>query len=88
MNYSPLAAKEPYVEVLMCAIKYYMIKNDATSAELVSTYTLFTGKFYASLYFLYFKFTPKREIMDYIVKDEDNQVFRNMPARHFGLCRV
>ena len=69
LNYSPLAAKEPYVEVLMCAIKYYMIKNDATSAELVSTYTLFTGKFYASLYFLYFKFTPKREIMDYVINN-------------------
>ena len=24
----------------------------------------------------------------YIVKDEDNQMFWNMPARHFGLCRV
>ena len=22
------------------------------------------------------------------IEDEDNQMFRNMPARHFGLCRV
>lgn len=69
LNYSPLCAKEPYVEVLICAIKYYMKKKDMKNAEFTTLYLLFTGKFYASLYYLYFQFTPKREIMDYVINN-------------------
>lgn len=69
LNYSPLCAKEPYVEVLMCAVKYFVNKKEDKYAELTALYTLFTGKFYASLFSNYFKYQPKQEIMDYVVNN-------------------
>lgn len=70
IGYSPLCAKTPYVEVLMCAIFYYVRNNDMKSAELTAIYTCFSGKFYASLYTnSWKKFAPNRQVMDFVVNN-------------------
>lgn len=48
--YNPQCAKEPYVEVLMMAIRYYLKAGKDKFAELTAIYLAFSGKFYASLH--------------------------------------
>lgn len=69
LDYRPLCAKEPYVQVLMCAIRYYVKKNNMKMAKLVTVYLCFSGKLYASLHSLYWKYPPKEQIMDYVVNN-------------------
>lgn len=69
IGYVPLCAKEPYVEVLMCAIIYYLKNGDQKKAELTTIYTCFSGKFYTSLHSNFWKFPPKKQIMDYVVNN-------------------
>lgn len=66
-NYRPKCAKEPYVEVLMCAIRYFLKDNDMKNAELVTIYLCFSGKFYASLYSSYWKYPVNKQVMDYVI---------------------
>lgn len=72
INYTPKAAKEPYVEVLMCCIRYYLKHGDRMSAELTAIFTCFTGKFYASLHSSFWKtYTPRsnQAAMEYVVNN-------------------
>lgn len=70
IGYKPLCAKEPYVEVLMCCIRYYLLHNDRQSAEITAIFTCFTGKFYASLHCNFWKkFPPKENILEYVVNN-------------------
>ena len=69
IDYTPAAACEPYVEVLMCAIRYYLIKSDTKNAELTTIYTLFSGKFYASLHSYFWKFPPNKQVMDFVINN-------------------
>lgn len=71
--YNPKAAKEPYIQVLMCAIRYFKKKKDQKNIDVVSTYLAFSGKIYASIY-SYDAF-PKaypsshKEVMDYVINN-------------------
>jgi len=70
--YNPQCAKEPYVLVIYCAIRYYLKNNKTRFAELASIYLCFTGKFYASLHGEFFrKFPPSkyRSVMDYVINN-------------------
>ena len=70
--YNPQCAKEPYVETLMCAIRYYLKKNDKKSAYLACTYMAFTGKFYASVHGAAFPTVAPikyKSVMDYVVNN-------------------
>ena len=70
--YNPQCAKEPYVIVLICAIRYYLMTNKTRNAELTSIYLCFSGKFYASLHGEFFKkFPPSkyRSVMDYVINN-------------------
>lgn len=70
--YNPQCAKEPYVEVLMCCIRYYLKKNDKKSAYLACTYMAFTGKFYASVHGAAFPTVAPikyKSVMDYVVNN-------------------
>lgn len=72
MNISPKAAKEPYVLVLMCCIRYYLKHNDRPSAEITTIFTCFTGKFYASLHSNFWRnFTPRENqaAMEYVINN-------------------
>lgn len=66
-NYRPKCAKEPYVEVLMCIIRYFLKNNDTKDAELATIYLCFSGKFYASLYSALWKFPANKQVMDYAI---------------------
>lgn len=68
-DYRPKCAKEPYVEVLACAIRYYLKNSDMKSAKITTIYLCFSGKFYASIYSSYWKYPVKDTIMDYVVNN-------------------
>ena len=72
INISPKAAKEPYVLVLMCCIRYYLKHNDRLSAEITTIFTCFTGKFYASLHSNFWRtYTPRENqaAMEYVINN-------------------
>lgn len=72
INISPKAAKEPYVLVLMCCIRYYLKHNDRPSAEITTIFTCFTGKFYASLHSNFWRtYTPRENqaAMEYVINN-------------------
>ena len=68
IDYTPHAAKEPYVELLMCIIRYYCKKNQKKNAEVATIYLAFTGKFYVSLHcYFWKKFPPDKSVLDYVI---------------------
>jgi len=69
-NYRPKCAKEPYVEVMMCIIRYFLKNNDSKAAELSTIYLCFSGKFYASLYGTFWKFPANKQVMDYVINSQ------------------
>ena len=76
-NFSPRAAKHEFTVAMICLIRYFLIvKNDPKMAELCSIHLAFSGKFYPSLHFKYYKTTtPQREVMEYVVNNELSQKF-------------
>lgn len=73
ISYHPRAAKEPYVIVLMMAIRYFLKKKMNKEAELTIVYLAFSGMFYASLYrgkaFPSVDPSKYRAVMDYVVNN-------------------
>lgn len=67
---NPGCVKEPYIEVMICVIRYYLKKKMQREAELSTIYMIFSGKIYASLHSKFWKVAPPRkskEVMDYVV---------------------
>ena len=76
--YNPQCAKTPYVETLMCCIRYFLKKNDKKTAYIVCTYLAFSGKFYASLHGAAFPTVAPikyKSVMDYVVNNMLNDKF-------------
>ena len=76
--YNPQCAKVPYVETLMCCIKYFLKKNLKKDAYLACTYLAFSGKFYASLHGAAFPTVAPikyKSVMDYVVNNMLNDKF-------------
>ena len=76
--YNPQCAKVPYVETLMCCIKYFLKKNLKKDAYLTCTYLAFSGKFYASLHGAAFPTVAPikyKSVMDYVVNNMLNDKF-------------
>lgn len=71
MDIRPKCIKEPYVIMLFCCIRYFLLKKekDNKNAELSTIYLCFTGKFYASLHSHFFKYLPNKAIMEYVVNN-------------------
>lgn len=70
IDYTPNAAKEPYVPMLMCCIRYYVKNSQLKNAELTTIYLAFTGKFYVSLHcYFWKKFPPERAVLDYVINN-------------------
>jgi len=70
--YRPLAIKEPYVPVLIMAIRYFLKNKMDKEAEITCIYLCFTGKFYASIFSAGFPTAPPsthREVMDYVINN-------------------
>ena len=70
-SYNPGCAKEPYILILLCCVRYYLKNNERKNAELTAIYLCFTGKIYASLYGKLWKFTAKdsKQVMDFVVNN-------------------
>lgn len=76
--YNPQCAKVPYVETLMCCIRYFLKKNLKKDAYLTCDYLAFTGKFYASLHGAAFPTVAPikyKSVMDYVVNNMLNDKF-------------
>ena len=71
--YNPQCAKEPYVILLMCCIRYFLIHKKMKEAEMATIYLTFSGKFYASIYagdaFPQVAPSKYRTVMDYVVNN-------------------
>ena len=75
---NPNYVKEPYIEVLMCALIHFLKLKKQREAEITLIYLAFTGKVYASLYGKYFKTAPPnkmRSTMDYVINTMLNDKF-------------
>ncbi len=65
----PKCTKEPYVEILMCALRYYLKEKNRKTAEMVTVYILFSGKFYASIYSGLWRYPVNPSIMDFVINN-------------------
>ena len=67
------ACKDPFSICMLMVVRYFLInpKQDdskRTMLELSYMYLAFSGKFYAACHYRRFpRFTPKREVMDYVI---------------------
>lgn len=69
INFNPKCAKEPYVQLLFCILRYYIIKGKKKEAILTTIYILLSGKFYASLHYEFWKYPPNKAVMDYVINN-------------------
>lgn len=71
MNFNPRAAKDEFTMTQMMVIRYYILKNKSTDAELAAIYLAFSGKFYPSIHSQKFKIPPEkyRHIMEYTLNN-------------------
>ena len=71
--YNPPCAKEPYILILICAIRYFLKNKKQKDAELTTCYLAFSGKIYASLFVgaAFPKAPPSkyRTVMDYVINN-------------------
>ena len=77
-SFNPPCVKEPYVELIMCILLYFIKEKKQKESEITLIYLAFSGKFYASLYAKYFKKCPPskyRSTMDYVVNNMLNDKF-------------
>ena len=74
---NPPCVKEPYVELLMVIIIYFLKHKKQKEAEISIIYLAFSGKFYASLFAKQFHIPPSkyRSTMDYVVNNMLNDKF-------------
>jgi len=70
------ACKDEF-SITMMMILRYLIKNkrDPKIIELAYMYLAFSGKFYASCHYQFFRYPPKKEVMDYVVNYMMSQKF-------------
>ena len=69
---NPQCVKEPYVELVMMAIRYYVKMGKRREAEILGIYLVFSGKFYASIFADCYPSAPPskyRSVMDYVVNN-------------------
>ena len=72
VSYRPLAIKEPYVDVLVMCIRYFLLHKMEREAEITCIYLAFSGKFYASVFSKGFPTAPPsahKEVMDYVINN-------------------
>lgn len=78
MNFNPKAAQDPFTVAMMMVIRYFILKNDKSNAELSAIYLAFSGKFYPSIHKGKFpKVQPSeyRHVMEYVVNEMLTQKF-------------
>ena len=74
-HFSPLSAKDPFTVTMLCVIKYFIEKNMNKESELAAIHLAFSGKFYPSLHYKYFRYIPPRHEMEYMLNNELSNKF-------------
>lgn len=69
IKYNPQCAKDPATEVMFCALRYYLKEGNIKDAILTTVYICFSGKFYASLFYAFWRYPPIKQVMDYVVNN-------------------
>lgn len=78
MRFNPQAAKDPFTVSMIMVIRYFILKDDRTNAEISSIYLAFSGRFYPSIHYGKFpKVQPVeyKHVMDYVVNNMLTQKF-------------
>lgn len=69
-EFNPKAAKDTVTCVICCIIKYFFLKKDQKNLDLAMIYLVFSGKFYPSIHYKYFKIAEPKQyqhVVDYVV---------------------
>ena len=77
-KYNPKYAKDPATVLMICIIRYFLLKNDQKNMELACIYLCFSGNYYPSIHYTFFKvFTPSkyRYVMEYVINHKLNDRF-------------
>ncbi len=77
-KFKPSAAKDEATIVCICMVRYFLLKNQPKELELALIYQAFSGKYYPSIHYGFFKMVAPakyRHIMEYVVNHKLNQKF-------------
>lgn len=77
-KFKPGHAKDPLSILVLCIVRYFLLKNDKTNLELALIYQSFSGKYYPSIHYGSFPVvTPAkyRHVMEYVVNHKLSQKF-------------
>ena len=74
-NFNPRAAKDVLTIVMMCVIRYFMIKKDKQNMDLAAIYLAFSGKFYPSIHYGSFHIPPQDYVMEWVINNGLNNKF-------------
>jgi hypothetical protein len=76
--FKPASAKDETTIVVMCIVRYFMKKKNQKDLDLAMIYQAFTGKYYPSIHYGFFKLAAPskyRHIMEYVVNHMLSQKF-------------
>lgn len=76
--FKPSSAKDPLTIVALCIIRYFIFKKDTKNLSLAMIYNAFSGKYYPSIHYGFFKLvTPAkyRHIMEFVVNHKLSHKF-------------
>lgn len=71
--FKPSQAKDEATIVCLCVVRYFYLKKDAKNLELAMVYQAFSGKYYPSIHYGFFRTVAPskyRHIMDYVVNNK------------------
>lgn len=76
--FKPSQAKDETTVVCLCIVRYFLLKRQPKELELALVYQAFSGKYYPSIHFGFFKTVAPskyRHIMEYVVNHKLSQKF-------------
>lgn len=76
--FKPASAKDETTIICMCIIRYFLLKGMQKELELAGIYLAFSGKFYPSVHYGFFKTVAPakyRHIMEYVVNHKMNNKY-------------
>lgn len=77
-KFKPSQAKDETTVVCICIVRYFLLKKQQRELELALIYQAFSGKYYPSIHFGFFRTVAPskyRHIMEYVVNYKLNQKF-------------
>lgn len=75
-SFNPRAAKDEITVLLVCILRYFLLKKDKNMVDLTLIYLSFSGKFYPSIHFAIFPIVEPskyRYVMDYVMNNLTNK---------------